>query len=123
MVLGKTQLYGGKEYVMHDTYSYQYRILYQQYLVSLYVIHLPYIIRTSWLIKVRHSETITCLVSDLHVHESYLSVVLAVPTLAALYDHLNATLATLCAAHFYTFLSFSALIWFCRQHKGHSLYM
>ena len=85
--------------------------------IYVYIIHLPYIIRTSWLIKVRHSETIPCLVSDLH--ESYLSVVLAVPTVAALYDHLNATLD---AAHFYTFLSFLLLMWFWRQHRGHSLY-
>jgi len=110
MVLGRTQLHGSTEYVMHDTSSYQWCKL-----VSTFVIHLSYIIGTSWLIKVRHSETIPCSVSDLH--ESYLSVVLAVPT-AALYDHMNATLE---AADFYTFLSFEVLTWFWRQHKGHWL--
>ena len=75
--------------------------------IYLYVIHLPYIIRTSSLIKVRHSVTIPCSVAHLHV--SYLSVVLAVPTVASLYDHLNTTLD---AAHFYTFLSFLVLMWF-----------
>jgi hypothetical protein len=69
--------------------------------IYLYVNHLPYIIGTSWLITVRHSETIPCSVSDLH--ESYLSVVLAVPTVAALYDHLNAALD---AAHFSYFSVF-----------------
>jgi len=31
---------------------------------GIYVIHLPHAIGTSWLIKVRHSETIPCSVSD-----------------------------------------------------------
>jgi hypothetical protein len=75
--------------------------------IQLYGIYLPYVIGNSWLIKVRHSENIPCSMSDLH--ESYLSVVLAVPAVTALYDHLEATLG---AAHFYAFPSFLALMWF-----------
>jgi len=57
-------------------------------------------------------------VSDLH--ESYLSVVLAVPTVAALYDHLDEPLD---AAHFYTFLNFLVPMWFWRHKKGHNVYV
>jgi len=41
------------------------------------------------------------------LHESFLSVVLAVATVASLYDHLNATLDI---AHFHAFLSL-VLMW------------
>jgi hypothetical protein len=50
--------------------------------------------------SIQHSEHGESLKSRLH--ESFLSVVLAVATVAALYDHLNATLD---AAHFHAFLS------------------